>query len=167
MNVVSFDFDGVLHLDVNGGGDPRDPFSADMNPNPIMIKRMMDEHAKGREIWIVSARSNTDSIWRFVKKNNLPVFDVIGTHGRDKSEDLRSIGAFRHYDDKAYWADDISPKDNIQIVIVNPGDTPPSLRELDDAFKKSKKVNRNKRKSAVMEAIQVFCEEPPHERKIR
>lgn len=168
MAVVSFDFDGVMHLDVDEGGHPHDFFDEDVKPNPVMIKRMREEHANGHEIWIVSARNEgrmTRTIWYFVEKHDLPVTGVIGTSGGDKTDDLRAIGAIRHYDDKGHWADDLNPEDNIQMVIVDPGEAPPPLSKLDGALKK---VNKTKRESAVMEAARMMvCEVHVHERKVR
>jgi len=156
MAVVSFDFDGVMHLDVDEGGHPFDYFDEDAKPNEIMIKRMHEEHRAGHDIWIVSARNEgrmTRTIWHFIEKHDLPVIGVIGTSGGDKTDDLKAIGAIRHYDDKDYWAQGLEPEDNIQIVIVNPGEAPPSLGKLNRA---SRKANKTKRESAVMEAARIY-----------
>jgi len=168
MSVVSFDFDGVMHLDVDEEGHPHDFFDEDVEPNPIMIKRMLEEHANGHEIWIVSARNQgrmTRTIWYFVEKHDLPVVGVIGTSGGDKTDDLRAIGAIRHYDDKGHWANDLRRKDKIQIVIVDTGEALPPLSKLDGALKK--KAKRTQRESAVMEAARMMVYEiQSHERKV-
>lgn len=127
---------------------------------------MYEEHNAGHEIWIVSARNNgrmTRTIWYFVEKHDLPVIGVIGTSGGDKTDDLKAIGAIRHYDDKDYWTQDLEPEDNIQIVIVNPGEAPPPLSELDKA---SKKANKTKRESAVMKAARMINEVGTYEQKV-
>lgn len=167
MAVVSFDFDGVLHLDVDDQGHPYDFFDEDVKPNPVMIRRMREEHRNGHEIWIVTARNEgrmTRTVWYFIEKHNLPVTGVIGTSGGDKTDDLRALGAIRHYDDKGHWANSLEPEDNIQIVIVDPGEAPPPLSKLDGT---SKKANKTKRESAVMEAARMMvCEVHSDERKI-
>lgn len=160
MGVVSFDFDGILHLDVNEDGHPYDFYDEDVEPNEPMINRLMEEHARGHDIWIVTARNEgrmTRTVHYFAELHGLPIQGVIGTSGGDKTEALRSIGAFRHYDDKSHYGDGLDEDDNIQFVTVDHGKAPPSLAELDRALKRPK----NKHESAILKAAQTLVSEVP------
>lgn len=160
MAVVSFDFDGLLHLEVDPDGNPYDYYDEDLEPNKPLMLRLRQEHARGHDIWIVTARNEgrmTRTIEYFVDKHNLPVSGIIGTSGGDKAESLREIGAFRHYDDKAHWGDGLEEDDNIQFVTVDHGEVPPTLRELDKDLKKPK----SKRERAILEAAQTIANEVP------
>jgi hypothetical protein len=100
--IISYDFDGTLHLTCDQYGNPLDYYMdvALLKPNIKMIDLLKSE-AKDFKIVIVSARNmgDEDYIMSFCKLHNLPVEDVFCTHNRTKLPILQQIKAIRHYDD--------------------------------------------------------------------
>jgi hypothetical protein len=97
--IVSFDFDGVLHIAMHPGTiHPNVWDSGDLPPREKYIQ-ILKQEAKSNNIIIMSARCETEEIWEFVKINRLPVQDVVATCMADKIPLLMEMGAIRHYDD--------------------------------------------------------------------
>jgi 8-oxo-dGTP pyrophosphatase MutT (NUDIX family) len=100
--VVSFDFDGVLHIDVYPGTpDPINWEDADLSPN-YRIHKILKNEAKTNKIVVVTARCDNHKsiIWEFIRNYNLPIEEVYATCGYPKKDILQKIGAIKHYDDK-------------------------------------------------------------------
>ena len=97
--LVSFDFDGVLHIAMHPNTiHPNIWDSGDLPPREKYIQ-ILKQEAKSNSVIIMSARCETEEIWEFVKINRLPVQDVIATCMEDKVPLLMEMGAIRHYDD--------------------------------------------------------------------
>jgi len=105
--VVSFDFDGVLHISTHPGTlDPIELFDYwEWEPNKPLHKILRREHKSGHKIIIVTARTDfkgwmSKSLWSFVEKFHLPVDDIIFTDLLPKKPILLNKKVIRHYDDK-------------------------------------------------------------------
>lgn len=101
--IVSFDFDGVLHTDIDADGNPLDFDDRRPSPNLPVFKRMRQE-AKDAEIVVCSHRDphQASLIWDFVRHHRLPVSQVLAI-GQDvsKTRALKELGGvIRHYDDR-------------------------------------------------------------------
>jgi hypothetical protein len=120
MALVSFDFDGVLHSEVNGI-NPIDFKKKDLNPNLEIIKKLKDE-AKNNIIIIVSSRDDEDRdiIDYFIKKHKLPVVKIITTNNYPKSPYLKHFNVARHYDDNILLKKDLE-KTNVKFIFVKNG----------------------------------------------
>lgn len=104
--VVSFDFDGVLHISTHPGTiDPVELFDWwKWEPNKPLHKILRQEHKAGNKIIIVTARNDwmkwmQDAIWTFCKKYNLPVDELVFTENLPKRRFLINKNVIRHYDD--------------------------------------------------------------------
>jgi len=120
MGIVSFDFDGVLHSEVNGI-NPIDFKKKDLNPNLGIIKKLKEE-AKKNIIIIVSSRDDEDKkiIDYFIKKHKLPVSKIITTNNYPKSPYLKHFNVLRHYDDNIFLRKDLE-KTKVQFIFVKNG----------------------------------------------
>lgn len=120
-NIVSFDFDGVLHLDVVPGTiHPIHQFTKkDWRPNKKMHEVLRNEHLAGNRIIVITARGDfilkSDDIFsldlndeyldaepilmKFLQKHNLPVERIFFTGGESKVDIINALGVIRHYDD--------------------------------------------------------------------
>jgi hypothetical protein len=100
--IISYDFDGTLHLTVDRFGNPLDFYMdvALLKPNMPMLD-MLRKEAEDFKIVIVSARNigDEDYILKFVKLWKLPVSDVFCTHNQTKLPILQKLKAVKHYDD--------------------------------------------------------------------
>jgi hypothetical protein len=144
---VSFDFDGILHLDVDRHGNPYDFETSDMEPNEPMLKRLREE-AKSHRIAIVTARNGwmLDPIHEFVEKHRLPVDRI--ESAMPKINALHAMGAIRHYDDNPEAIGYVEDDDEIEIIIVPHGKKPPpsklinksALELMDDNYEKRRKL---------------------------
>tara|TARA_R110000824_G_scaffold67377_2_gene174448 strand:+ start:4883 stop:5782 length:900 start_codon:yes stop_codon:yes gene_type:complete len=123
--IVTFDFDDTISL--SHWGEEEDDWVHD-GPHQEMIDILMDYHKKGSNIYIVTSRhkemqdedgnwyslhrKRTPSkkyfkefqtpVWEFVKKNGLPIQDVIFTNGQIKAKaenGLIELGSEVHHDD--------------------------------------------------------------------
>ena len=130
--VVSFDFDGVLHLSmISGTIEPLDDTNYDTwIPSENIHQVLLNEHKKGNKIIIISSRAkffydfeedkvyNTkDSIKKFLKMYNLPVEDIILTNNYPKKIFLIHNNVIRHYDDNVNLKYDLWNTD-IEFVYV-------------------------------------------------
>jgi len=130
--VISFDFDGVLHLDVIPGTiHPIDyGTKTDWTPSKNIHKILRKEHRDGNKIVMVSARGfilfdretgkiiqMKDIMKRFIDKYHLPVDEIILTDGRGKRKILTEMGVIRHYDDNFEMEDELKNTD-IEFVFV-------------------------------------------------
>ena len=108
--VYSYDFDGVLHLDmVPDGQEPglyhnRDFWRPDTWPPFEAMHRQLREQAAHATIVVVTARcrDNAAEVWAFLRLHDLPVQAVHCTDDGPKRDVLVAIGAVRHYDDRDY-----------------------------------------------------------------
>lgn len=97
---VSFDFDGVLHIDIIPG--TLHPLKSDthlLTPNYKYIDLMFEEH-KNNDIYIVSARPIFEKyiLENFTSHYKLPVKEIYCING-PKKDVLLSLNIIRHYDD--------------------------------------------------------------------
>ena len=118
--VVSYDFDGVLHVSVVGI-HPLDFTEPNLWDPFTEMMAQLKEDAKTHTIVIVTARpSSTDIyVWEFIKNNNLPVEQIYATDDGPKTPVLLKIGAVRHYDDNAALAAPLKAA-GIEFVLVDP-----------------------------------------------
>lgn len=99
QQVVSFDFDGTLHVDVHNG-NPIDYWNDNPTPNPEIINKLREE-AKTAKIVIVSARHDDalPVVKAFVKRHSLPIDGIYFTGLESKLPILKKLDVVRHYDD--------------------------------------------------------------------
>jgi len=97
--IVSFDFDGVLHQEMQSGTiHPLHFDHGDLAPREEYINELFQE-SKNNNIIIVSARCSDEEIWQFIEIHHLPVKEVYATCMRPKIPLLMKLGVIRHYDD--------------------------------------------------------------------
>lgn len=121
--VVTFDFDGVMHTGVYPG--TIHPYSNPRLwvPNKYCIDKLHDE-AKTYEIHIVTARNGDEDgcnydIEDFITKHDLPVTGIICTNGGKKIKYLQNINSIRHYDDNSDMIEELEGS-GIEFVLVDP-----------------------------------------------
>ena len=125
--VYSYDFDGVLHLDmVPDGQEPglyhnRDFWRPDTWPPFEAMHRQLREQAAHATIVVVTARcrDNAAEVWAFLRLHDLPVQAVHCTDDGPKRDVLLAIGAERHYDDRDYSQE--LAGSGVQFIRVDPG----------------------------------------------
>lgn len=102
--VVSFDFDGVLHTSIwPGTTHPTEFWSADLEPRKELHEKVREEKNAGHQLVVVTARDDNmeDIVWEFIERHLPGIFkEVYTTNGGPKANLLMRIGAIRHYDDK-------------------------------------------------------------------
>ena len=100
--VVSYDFDGTLHLTVNKGGHPLDYYLNILllKPNWPTIEQLKLD-AESNRIIVVSARNygDEDYIQSFCDNYKLPVEGVFCTNDLSKRKILTAMKVVKHYDD--------------------------------------------------------------------
>ena len=116
---VSFDFDGVLHIDIIPG--TLHPLRSDthlLTPNYKYIDLMFEEH-RHNDIYIVSARPVLERyvLENFSSYHSLPVKEIHCTEG-PKKDVLLSLDVVRHYDDN-YKMKDRLKDTNIEFIFVD------------------------------------------------
>jgi hypothetical protein len=137
-NVVSFDFDGVLHLSmIPGTIHPADWINyKTWIPSKKLHGILKKEHQNGNKIIVISARDkkfydfnkpdfNWDSppldmkkiMMKFMKLYQLPVDDIILTDNGPKKQILIDMKAIRHYDDNIDMERELKDT-NIEFVYV-------------------------------------------------
>lgn len=122
-DVVSFDFDGVLHSSIIP--DTTHPINFDKpdtwEPFEMMHNAVRKEHANGNKVIVITARDedNKPFIWEFIKKYDLPIEEVICTNDMPKLADIVVSGAFRHYDDSKVLGKGLA-KHQIEFYLVDP-----------------------------------------------
>lgn len=113
--IVSFDFDGVLHLSmIENTLDPIDFLAWDLIPNETVFDAIWSEYDSGNKIIVVSARCKIESykkskttfsditkilMWKYINYYNLPIEEIYLTCGRPKKLILEKLKVIRHYDD--------------------------------------------------------------------
>lgn len=98
--IVSFDFDGVLHISMHRGTThPLSYDDADLEPRWEMHEQLRQEARNGNKIIIVTARCYDDPVREFIDNYSLPVEDIFVTCDQTKIPILKAQGAIRHYDD--------------------------------------------------------------------
>lgn len=119
-NIISYDFDGVLHTSVEGI-HPLDYFDYTLwTPFERMFQRLFEE-SKTNTIVVVTARCEVhlESLWVFINSYGLPIDEIYHTCGGSKKETLEEIGAIKHYDDNPEMEEELEYSD-IEFVLVDP-----------------------------------------------
>lgn len=100
--IISYDFDGTLHLTVNAHGHPLDYYLNILllKPNWPTINQLKED-ALTHRIIVVSARNYGDEAYieSFCKNYKLPVDGVFCTNDLSKRRLLQSMSVVKHYDD--------------------------------------------------------------------
>ena len=132
--VYSYDFDGVLHLDMVP--DERQPglyhnrefWQPDTWPPFEAMHRQLREQAAHATIVVVTARHqhNAPHVWAFIRLHDLPVWAVYCTDDGPKRGLLVGIGAERHYDDRDYSQE--LAGSGVEFIRVDPGPHLPGAR---------------------------------------
>lgn len=117
--VVTFDFDGVMHTGVYPGTIHPYPDPKMWTPNEPMIDLLRKE-SEQYDIYIVSARSGDRWIWKFVDDHELPVVGVITTDDHPKLPHLKRLKSIRHYDDNPSMKAELAGS-GIEFVFVQDG----------------------------------------------
>lgn len=98
--VVSFDFDGVLHVSMHRGTThPLSYDDPDLEPRWEMHEQLRKEARNGNKIIVVTARCYDWPLREFIEEYSLPVEGIFVTCDQTKIPILKSQGAIRHYDD--------------------------------------------------------------------
>lgn len=100
--IISYDFDGCLHLTVDKYGNPLGYFmSVDLLKPSISMIKQLKEDSKLSDIVIVTARNRGDEwyIQEFIDLWKLPVQHIFCTNDTSKLPILLKINAIKHYDD--------------------------------------------------------------------
>lgn len=120
MSVVTFDFDGVLHTDVQGIHPTDWNSKGDQTPAERMI-RLFKQEARDHDVVIVTARGqgHVGMIRKFAEMHGLNPVTIIATDDRPKMPVLRRLESIRHYDDNRQMIRDILPGDSIEFVLVS------------------------------------------------
>lgn len=121
-NVISYDFDGVLHKSIIPGTiHPKDYNDYDnFIPNFKIIEKL-NKQSKNHDIIILTSRQNYEipDLWEFVKKWDINITDIFTTGDRiKKSYVLKSLKAIKHYDDNIAIKNDVE-KNGIKFVFIN------------------------------------------------
>lgn len=120
-NIVSFDFDGVMHTDVIPG--THHPINMqDYNPTPhLQMHEKVKQEAKNNKVVIVTKRDQQDlgPVHHLIQQYNLPINQVYGTNNEHKLPTLLKIGVIRHYDDDERL-EEVLPDHGIEFIFVRP-----------------------------------------------
>lgn len=121
QSVVSFDFDGVMHIDVIPG--THHPINMhDLNPTPhLEMHEKVRNEAKKHRVVIVTKRNeeDTDPVRHLIKRYDLPIKEVHATNNTHKLGTLLQLGVIRHYDDDGKMKD-VLEEHNIEFIHVPP-----------------------------------------------
>jgi hypothetical protein len=125
--VYSYDFDGVLHLDMEPDPDApgfyrnRDFHNPTRWPPFERLHRQLREQAAYATIVVVTARDewNLPEIRAFLCRHRLPVHSVHCTNDGPKRAALLALGAARHYDDRDYGPELAGT--GVEFILVDPG----------------------------------------------
>jgi len=122
-SVVSFDFDGVLHLSMDDGTFNPKNFDdvKSWTPNRAVFARMRKESRTNRVV-ICTKRDewNMQEIEEFVKMHKLPVQEIVCTNNMPKLPYLKKLMAVRHYDDNPNMAQELAGS-GIEFILVQDG----------------------------------------------
>lgn len=118
--IISYDFDGVLHVSVIGV-HPIDFVHPDRWVPFTEMHEQLREDAKDHKIIVVTARpeDTNEFLWEFIKMHDLPVEEIYAVNNGPKTPILISTGAIRHYDDNEGMRNALKPT-GIEFVLVNP-----------------------------------------------
>jgi hypothetical protein len=122
-DVVSFDFDGVLHRSVVPG--TTHPINFDQpdtwEPFEMMHAAVRKEHGMGNKVIVVTARDNymKPYLMQFIKKYDLPIEEIECTDDEPKLPYIVASNSIRHYDDAAVLKNGLK-KHGIQFYLVDP-----------------------------------------------
>ena len=125
--IYSYDFDGVLHLDMEadehelGLYHNRDFWCPSSWPPFEHMHAQLRAQAAQATIVVVTARhpDNAPEVWAFLRAHALPVQAVHCTGDGPKRPVLVAIGAERHYDDRNYGPE--LAGSGIEFIRVDPG----------------------------------------------
>jgi len=118
--IISYDFDGCLHVSVVG----HDPINFTDPESWVPFTEMheqMREDAKTHTIVICTARPPETEVYvqEFLDMYKLPVEKIYATNNFPKTPLLVEIGAIKHYDDNTGLIEPLH-KAGIEFVLVNP-----------------------------------------------
>lgn len=129
---ISFDFDGVLHLDVIPGTiHPIDyGTKTDWTPSKNIHKILRKEHRDGNKIIVISARGYDlfdyenrkvidmkTILMNFFNKYKLPVDEIYLTNCGPKRKILIDNKVIRHYDDNWEMEEELE-NSNVEFVLI-------------------------------------------------
>ena len=122
-DIISYDFDGVLHESVIPNTIHPIDFDGwnDWMPNIKIIKKLKEESSNGYNIIVVTSRCMYDIniIWSFINKWNIPICEVYTTESDyiKKSYILKKLNVIKHYDDNPDIQDDVT-KNGVEFILV-------------------------------------------------
>ena len=122
-DIVSFDFDGVIHRSVFPG--TIHPINFDQpdtwQPFEMMHQAIRKEHANGNKVIVVTARDswNAKEVEAYVKKYDLPIEEFIYTDNAPKLPYIVASMSIRHYDDSPMLKQGLK-KHGIEFYLVDP-----------------------------------------------
>lgn len=126
--IISFDFDGVLHVSLHQGTThPVDYFNWQEWQPYYKMHKVLKRESLSNTIVIVTARCENmeEPMWDFIQYYELPVQKIYTTCDGPKWPTLEKIGAIKHYDDSPKIARELNGKP-IEFIFVKH----PSLREF-------------------------------------
>ncbi len=129
--MVTFDFDDTLTLPQMSASSGF--WTATLVPNEKTLARLLELHAQGHEVRIVTTRSWSAEVFDFVRKHDLPVAEVHFTDGELKGELLQAIGSDLHFDDSTEEASNNRSLGVKTVLVVHPWDRGhnPDIHEFD------------------------------------
>jgi len=122
-NVISYDFDGVLHKSIIPGTIHPSNYQDYKNfiPNLEIIEEL-NKQSKNHDIIILTSRQKYEipNLWEFVRNWDINISDIFTTDGDTikKSYILKSLKAIKHYDDNIAIKNDVE-KNGIKFVFIN------------------------------------------------
>lgn len=122
-DIVSFDFDGVIHRSVIPG--TIHPINFDQpdtwEPFEMMHQAIRKEHSNGNKVILITARDswNYKEIESYIKKYNLPIEEFIYTDNDPKLSFIVASLSIRHYDDSPLLKHGLK-KHGIEFYLVDP-----------------------------------------------
>lgn len=122
-DVVSFDFDGILHRSVIPG--TTHPINFDQpdtwEPFEMMHAAVRKEHNMGNKVIVITARDEymKPLLWAYIKKYDLPIEEIECTNDEPKLQYIVSSNSIRHYDDAAILKKGLK-KHGIEFYYVDP-----------------------------------------------
>lgn len=142
--ILSYDFDGVLHVDMYEDRRVRGLYHNCSFYDPKMwvpFRRIHDQirrQSKEYDIVVVTARDtwNLPELWEFVRMHDLPIKHIFCTNNGPKREVLAAIQAIRHYDDRDFSQELVSL--DLEFVQVDPGPHITNRRCQNDYLRGSK-----------------------------
>lgn len=101
--IVSFDFDGTLHVSVDGRGHPINFDKPDSWVPFTEVFEFVKKEAETNIIICVSGRDEwmKPGMEQFINMHQLPIEAIYVTNDRPKTETLEKLKAIKHYDDIA------------------------------------------------------------------